>query len=92
VVLVGAGQHHRAAFGWDGLHQVELALERLGEAQSQEPDQLVHGGGRTAPDEEDDVVGRCSDTPRDGQARLLTGNARRASCRGVCAVDVGIER
>ncbi len=52
VVLVGSDEHHGARVAGDVLRQVVGALERLGNPQAEQADELVQGTGRSGPDEQ----------------------------------------
>ncbi|MFO0747180.1 MAG: LamG domain-containing protein [Myxococcota bacterium] len=55
----------------DVARQLELALERLGDAQPEEADELVGRGGGARAAEEDAVIGAGADAAMDDGARLL---------------------
>ena len=84
VVLVGADEDDRAPLLRDGVTQIELAVELVGQRDVERVDQLVDGAGRTRTTEEHDVAVAGAD----GLADQRASSRKRVVCSPVCEVSV----
>ena len=90
MVLVGPDEDDRSGVGRDVLREVVGVLELAGDAQAEDPDQLVDCSGAARSGEDDDCVLVAADGVPDDGSRVFTQPGRLQAGAGRLGVRVGV--